>query len=279
MEVLDELKQLGDELKSAWEEYKSQDEQRARGGQDPRRGLGRDEGVDRRDRHAPRRARRAHAEAAPRRLQGRARPRQARGQGVREAVPQGPGALTEDEVKHIRSPEDRRRAREEDDDVGDDTTGGFLAPVEIVNELIKGIVSVQPDPRRRERPPDLVQLDQGAEAHADERRGLGRRGRQPHRDEQNVKFGKEEISTRELSAMADISRQDLEDTSGQRSTSSSSTTSPSSSASPKARVRLRRRRRRQARRDPHRERPGLPGRERHRDDRHRERDTRSSATT
>jgi HK97 family phage major capsid protein len=95
--------------------------------------------------------------------------------------------------------------------VGDDTTGGFLAPVEIVNELIKGVVLFSPI--REVANVRQTSFNSVKAPKRTQTSGAVWVGEVDSRSEsQNVKFGKEEVSTRELSAMADISRQDLEDT-------------------------------------------------------------------
>jgi predicted phage gp36 major capsid-like protein len=96
--------------------------------------------------------------------------------------------------------------------IGDDTTGGFLAPTEIVNELIKGIVLFSPI-----REVANVRQTSFNSIKAPKRTATSSAvwvGEVDSRTEtNNPKFGKEEISTRELSAMADVSRQDLQDVS------------------------------------------------------------------
>lgn len=124
---------------------------------------------------------------------------------------QGPAALDEDEAKHIRLTNDDG-SEKKSMILGDDTTGGFLAPTEIVNELIKGVVEFSPV-----RAIANVRSTSFHSIKAPKRTqvaGAEWVGEVSTRSEtQNPKFGKEEISTRELSAMADLSRQDLEDTS------------------------------------------------------------------
>jgi HK97 family phage major capsid protein len=96
--------------------------------------------------------------------------------------------------------------------IGDDTTGGFLAPTEIVNEIIKGIVLYSPVR-------DVANVRQTSfnSIKAPKRTQTSSAvwvGEVDSRTEtNNPKFGKEELGTRELSAMADVSRQDLADVS------------------------------------------------------------------
>lgn len=123
----------------------------------------------------------------------------------------GPAALSEDEVKHVRlTNEDGTEKKTMM--LGDDTTGGFLAPVEIINELIKGIVLFSPIrdvAKVRNTSFNSVKAPKRTQTTAATWVGEV----DTRSESQNLKFGKEEISTRELSAMADISRQDLEDVS------------------------------------------------------------------
>lgn len=95
--------------------------------------------------------------------------------------------------------------------LADDRDGGFLSPEDVVDTVIKGIVEFSPirlianvrkTIRNSVKAPKRTQVA-----------GAVWVGEVDLRTEtQNPAFGKEEISTRELSAMADISRQDLEDT-------------------------------------------------------------------
>jgi HK97 family phage major capsid protein len=94
--------------------------------------------------------------------------------------------------------------------VSDDTEGGFLAPEEVVGEIIKGVVEFSPmrsvcrvrsTSRISVKAPKRTQVAGAVWVGEAEARS----------ETQNPKYGKEEISTRELHAMADISRQDLED--------------------------------------------------------------------
>lgn len=123
----------------------------------------------------------------------------------------GGGSLTEDEVKHItlaRSTGDKLETKTMI--VGDDTTGGFLAPVEILNEIIKGEVLYSPI--REVANVRQTSFNSVKAPKRTQTSGAVWVGEVDTRTEtQNVKYGKEEVSTREMSAMADISRQDLED--------------------------------------------------------------------
>ncbi len=95
--------------------------------------------------------------------------------------------------------------------VADDTEGGFLAPDEIVSEIIKGVVEFSPMRticRVRTTSRNSVKAPKRTQTA-----GAVWVGEADTRSEtQNPKYGKEELGTRELHALADISRQDLEDT-------------------------------------------------------------------
>ena len=94
--------------------------------------------------------------------------------------------------------------------ISDDTEGGYLAPEDVVNEIIQGIVEYSPlreicrvrsTVRRSVKAPKRIQTASATWVGETETRS----------ETTNPKVGQEEIQTGELSAMADISRQDLED--------------------------------------------------------------------
>jgi HK97 family phage major capsid protein len=211
-EQLAELTKLGGELKSAWEEYKAQDETRL----EEIKTLGEAS---------------AETKQSIERVDSRLDELEVRMQKLRlsegkeldldkpeikafeKLLRQGESAITEDEAKHI------TLARKAGTDlevktmtIGDDTTGGFLAPTEIVNEIIKGIVLYSPVR-------DVANVRQTSfnSIKAPKRTQTSSAvwvGEVDSRTEtNNPKFGKEELGTRELSAMADVSRQDLADVS------------------------------------------------------------------
>jgi hypothetical protein len=112
MEVLDELKQLGDELKSAWEEYKTHAEQRV----EEVKKLG--EASPRRRRRSTRSTRastsstcacRSCASTARRSELDRDKPEV---KAFEKLFRQGPARSTEDEVKHIKLASDNRDGTE-----------------------------------------------------------------------------------------------------------------------------------------------------------------------
>lgn len=92
----------------------------------------------------------------------------------------------------------------------DDTSGGFLAEDDVVKEIIKGVVEYSPirelanvrtTTRNSVKAPKRTAVAGAVWAGEVEART----------ETTNPSYGKEELSTRELSAMADISLQDLED--------------------------------------------------------------------
>jgi HK97 family phage major capsid protein len=212
-EVLAELQTLGTELKAAWEEYKTQDAQRleevktlGEASTETKTSL---ERIDNRLDELDVRMQKARLLGDKDELD-RDKPEV---KAFEKLLRQGARAITEDEAKHI------TLARKAGTDlevktmtIGDDTTGGFLAPVEIVNEIIKGIVLYSPIR-------DVANVRQTSfnSIKAPKRTATSSAvwvGENDSRTEtNNPKFGKEELSTRELSAMADVSRQDLADVS------------------------------------------------------------------
>ena len=96
-------------------------------------------------------------------------------------------------------------------EVSDDTEGGFLAPEEVSDDIIKGIVELSPmrtictvrsTIRRAVAWPKRTQTAGAVWVGEVETRS----------ETTNPKIGRAEVSTREQSARADISRQDVEDT-------------------------------------------------------------------
>jgi HK97 family phage major capsid protein len=94
--------------------------------------------------------------------------------------------------------------------VGDDTTGGYLAPVEYVREIIKGIVEMSPVrtlARIRTTSQRSIQWPVRTGTFAARRVAeLGTRT-----ETTGLQYGLKEIPTHEYYAMVDISNQDLED--------------------------------------------------------------------
>lgn len=208
---MEELKELGDGIKTTFEEWKQVDAERAeeikKFGEVTAETATKFEALDTRIDDLDVRMQKARLDSDKTELD-RDKPEV---KAYEKLLRFGGEALTEDDVKHI------TLARKTGDDlqtksmlVGDDTTGGFLAPVEIINELIKGIVLYSPI-----RDVAKVRNTSFNSVKAPKRTqttGAVWVGEvDSHSETQNLKFGKEEVATRELSAMADISRQDLED--------------------------------------------------------------------
>ncbi len=95
--------------------------------------------------------------------------------------------------------------------VGDPTTGGYLAPVEFVNELLKDEVLYSPIRSlarvRTTSNRSVQQPKKTSDASASWVTEIGTRA-----ETTNPKIGLEEIPTHEMFALAKISKQDLEDT-------------------------------------------------------------------
>ncbi len=215
--VMEEVKTRLDELKTTWEEYKAQDalreaEIKAIGEESAetkqlfeRLDAKLDETVDeinvrmqklKLDDHQPK-------DGEP----------SAAAKAFDKLLRRGPRSLTEDERGLLSYTDGEGNMREPQATMvlGDDTDGGFLAPDDVVDTVIKGIVEFSPirtianvrkTKRNSVKAPKRTQVAGAVWVGEVEART----------ETQNPKFGKEEIATRELSAMADISRQDLEDT-------------------------------------------------------------------
>jgi HK97 family phage major capsid protein len=208
---LEELKELGDGIKSTFEEWKKVDAERAeeikKFGEATAETQQKFTALDDRIDELDVRMQKSRLDGG----RGELDLDQPQVKAFEKLIRFGPVGMTEDEMKHV------TLATKQGDElytktmtVGDDTTGGFLAPVEIVNELIKGIVLFSPirnvaNVRQTSfnsiKAPKRTQTSSAVWVGEIDSRS----------ETQNVKFGKEEISTRELSAMADISRQDLQD--------------------------------------------------------------------
>lgn len=95
--------------------------------------------------------------------------------------------------------------------VADDREGGFMAPTEATNELIKGVVEFSPIrsiARVRKTSMRSVTMPKRTTTAGATWAGEA----DAAAETTNPKLGQEEISTKELRALIDISRQDLEDT-------------------------------------------------------------------
>lgn len=92
----------------------------------------------------------------------------------------------------------------------DDTTGGYLAPTEVVNEIIKGVVEMSPV-----RELARVRVTSTRSSRHPKRTGLFAAqwiAEQGTRDETTgLKYGSEEIPNHEIYARVDVSKQDLDD--------------------------------------------------------------------
>lgn len=207
----EELKEIGDEIKSTFEEWKKVDAERAdeikKFGDETAETKKRFEELDARLDELDVRMQKGHLDRGKAELD-REKPEV---KAFEKLLRFGPAAIGDDDVKHI------TLASKQGDELavkamslGDDTTGGFLAPVEIVNEIIKGIVLFSPirnvaNVRQTSfnsiKAPKRTQTTSAVWVGEVDTRS----------ETQNYKVGKEEIGTRELSAMADLSRQDMQD--------------------------------------------------------------------
>jgi HK97 family phage major capsid protein len=206
---MEELKELGDGIKTTFEEWKKVDAERAeeikKFGEVTAETSTKFEALDARIDELDVRMQKGHLDSDREELD-RDKPEV---KAFEKLLRKGPAALDEDEVKHIRlTNEDGTEKKAMI--VGDDTTGGFLAPAEIVNELIKGIVLFSPIRQvARVRQTSFNSIKVPKRTQTTSAVWVGEVDTRSETN--NLKFGKEELSSRELSAMADISRQDLED--------------------------------------------------------------------
>lgn len=218
--VHEELKALSDGLKSAWEDFKAEHtaaleevkgtsgELRAESEQALERINARlDEHVD----EINVRLQKLKTEAG--RGDGLAGPSEAR-QAYEALLRRGPRGVSADERQLLRWTDGQGNLLDGGPQaamtISDDTDGGFLAPEDVVDTIIKGVVEYSPirdiafvrrTTRNSVKAPKRTQVAGAVWVGEVEARS----------ETQNPAFGKEELSTRELSAMADISRQDLED--------------------------------------------------------------------
>lgn len=210
-EVIEELTKIGDEMKSAWEEFKTTHAEESAEiktlGEATAETKATMDAINSRIDELDVRMQKARLRGEKDELDTD-RPEY---KAFEKLLRFGGGSLTDDDVKHItlaRSVGDNLETKTMI--VGDDTTGGFLAPPEIINEIIKGEVLYSPIrdvANVRQTSFNSVKAPKRTQTS-----GAVWVGEVDSRSEtQNVKFGKEEVSTREMSAMADISRQDLED--------------------------------------------------------------------
>lgn len=94
--------------------------------------------------------------------------------------------------------------------VGNDTTGGYLAPIEYVREIIKGVTDISPVRtlvRVRSTASKAIQLPKRTGQFAAQ--WVAEQGQKSETD--GLRYGMWEIPTHELYALVDISEQNLED--------------------------------------------------------------------
>lgn len=208
-----ELKQLADDLRGAWEDYKSEHtqalEEAAKIGEEHAETK---QTLDRID------SRLDTIEALQTKAAIEGEKRKARDDwrdgetfaAFDKLMRKGPRSLMPDEMKLFTQTDGNGNEIQASLVVSDDTEGGFLAPDEFVNELIKGVVEFSPirsiarvrtTSRRSVLAPKRTTT--AAATWAGEADAAA--------ETTNPKVGQEEISTQELRALTDVSRQDLED--------------------------------------------------------------------
>jgi len=214
--VMDEVKTRLDELKTTWEEYKAQDAIR----EAEIKQLGEataetTQAIERLDEKLDETASEIRVELQKAALGGGGKtdgePSEAHS-AYESVLRRGPKALTAEQRELLTWTDGEGNELELQSSmvVSDDTEGGFLAPEEDANEIIKGVVEFSPmrlicrvrrTSRISVRAPKRTQLTGAVWAGEADARA----------ETQGLKFGKEELSTMELHAMQDVSRQDLED--------------------------------------------------------------------
>ncbi|UOK71705.1 phage major capsid protein [Ancylobacter polymorphus] len=122
------------------------------------------------------------------------------------ATTRGTMNLTAAEQKALKDVEDEYKALS----VGNDTTGGYLAPAEYVREIIKGVTEISPVRsmvRVRQTASKSIQIPKRTAQFAAQ--WVAEQGARSETD--GLRYGMWEIPTHELYALIDISEQNLED--------------------------------------------------------------------
>lgn len=213
MSVVAELEKLSGEMKSAWEEYKTQLDERwdaeavkvgEVSGETQEMFAKLDARIDGQVDEMNARLQKLRLDDG-RPTDGPSEHRQA----YLKALRHGPSSLDETERSFLKATDghfDIKAAMV----FSDDTSGGFLAEDDVVKEIIKGVVEYSPI-----RELANVRTTTRNSVKAPKRTAVAGAvwaGEVDTRSETtNPAFGKEELNTKELSAMADISLQDLED--------------------------------------------------------------------
>ncbi|MBN8994356.1 MAG: phage major capsid protein [Rhizobiales bacterium] len=234
--VLAEIKKAVEDVSKGWEEYKSTNDQRLKeiekkGAADPvttdklakiEKTLGDFEGLNQklvaiekvnadakkeRDELELKLNRMSLAGANPEQKKAELKKRvNTWGMGVLRALILGEPNLSQDERKAIEDVRAEYKALS----VTDDTTGGYLAPVEYVQEIIKGITEVSPVRslvRVRTTANKSIQIPKRTGQFAAQ--WVSEQG--PRTETDGLRYGMVEIPTHEIYALIDISQQNLED--------------------------------------------------------------------
>lgn len=212
--ITEELKTLSTELKSSWEEYKHQLEERwdaesaklgEATGETQEMFAKLDARIDGQVDEMNARLQKLRLDEVGGSTDGPSAHRKA----YLKALRHGPSALDETERGFLKATDGHFEIKSAMT-FNDDSSGGFLAEDDVVKEIIKGVVEYSPI-----REIANVRATTRNSVKAPKRTGVAGAvwvGEVDTRSETaNPSFGKEEINTRELSAMADISLQDLED--------------------------------------------------------------------
>lgn len=128
------------------------------------------------------------------------------GRGVIDACTRGEANLTEDQRKAIEDVRAEYKALS----VSDNTTGGYLAPIDEIREIIKGVTEVSPvRALARIRQTGMKSLTQPNRTGQFAAQWVAEQGSRAETD--GLRWGQIEIPTHELYALIDISEQNLED--------------------------------------------------------------------
>lgn len=125
---------------------------------------------------------------------------------VHSAITRGELNLSAEELKTIKDVQEEYKALA----VANDTTGGYLAPMEYVREIIKGVTDVSPVRsfvRVRQTASKAIQLPKRTGQFAAQ--WVAEQGTRSETD--GLRYGMWEIPTHEMFALIDISEQNLED--------------------------------------------------------------------
>lgn len=128
------------------------------------------------------------------------------GRGVVDAYAKGEANLTDDQRKALQDVRDEYKALS----VGQDTTGGYLAPVDYVREIIKSVTEMSPARSlARVRTTGMKSISQPKRTGQFSAVRVAEQG--PRSETDGLRWGNVEIPAPEAYALIDISEQNLED--------------------------------------------------------------------